>query len=475
MQSRKDQVQAYFFVVGRLVAAVTHGRPDALESPNRRVKNGTMFGVLVAALLMAIFGILGLFMPGGNTSWKQAGSIVMDKKTGTRFVYLDGQLHPVLNYSSAKLASGNSGGQVVSVSRESLEGTPVGQPIGIPNAPDSIPTAETLKVSPWTVCAQPLPPNQMVGAPSITLMIGTGAGGPTTHEQGLLVSAPDGALQLIWEGKRYRVTSPAVVDALGYGDTAPLKVSATWLNPIPAGRDLTVQDTPGAGSPGPLIDGKPSRVGQVYEVRNPALDSSQYYLVRQDGVTPLNRMSAALLFAAPSTRDAYPGMQVSPIPAGPAAISGVPTSKGADLVAGFPGVVPETVTPPPDSQPCVRYAASAAGNMKVTLELQPTALVNAGAVQTAQHIAGTVADRMSIPSGSGVLARDLPAPGAAPGTAYLITDVGTKYPLADANVLKSLGYSEGSVMQVPTDLLALLPSGPVLSTAAATQVQAPSS
>ena len=30
MQSRRDQVQAYFFVVGRLVAAVVHGRPDVL-------------------------------------------------------------------------------------------------------------------------------------------------------------------------------------------------------------------------------------------------------------------------------------------------------------------------------------------------------------------------------------------------------------------------------------------------------------
>ena len=86
-----------------------------------------------------------------------------------------------------------------------------------------------------------------------------------------------------------------------------------------------------------------------------------------------------------------------------------------------------------------------------------------------------MADRIVVPAGGGVLARDLPAPGAAPGTAYLITDVGTKYPLADANVLKSLGYSENSVMQVPTDLLALLPNGPVLSTAAATQVQSPTS
>ncbi|MFR9731788.1 type VII secretion protein EccB [Saccharopolyspora sp. MS10] len=475
MQSRKDQVQAYFFVVGRLVAAVTHGRPDALESPNRRVKNGTMFGFLVAVLLMAVFGILGLFLPGGNTSWKQAGSIVMDKETGAQFVYLDGQLHPALNYSSAKLASGNTGGKVVSISRESMEGTPVGQPIGIPNAPDSIPTAETLSITPWTVCAQPLPPNQMVGEPTITLMVGAQDGTATTHGQGLLVRTPDDALQLIWEGKRYRVTSPAVVDALGYGDTTPLEVPASWLNPIPAGRDLAVQDTPGAGQPGPAIDGRPSRVGQVYEVRNPAIDSSQFYLVRQDGVTPLNRMSAALLFAAPSTRDAYPGMQVAPIPAGPSAIAGVPASRGADLVSGFPGVVPETVIPPADSQPCVRYASSAAGNMKVTLELQPTARVKAGSVATAQHIAGTVADNVVLPPGGGVLARDLPAPGAAPGTAFLITDVGTKFPLADAKVLETLGYSEQSVMQVPTDLLALLPTGPVLSIGGATQVQSPTS
>ena len=473
MQSRKDQVQAYFFVVGRLVAAVTHGRPDALEAPNKRMRNGTMFGVLVAALLVAIFGILGLFLPGGNSSWRAAGTIVVEKDSGAQFVYLDDQLHPVLNYSSARLAAGNSGGKVVSVAQKSLAGTPVGQPIGIPGGPDSIPTAGTLESGPWTVCVQPGAAKPMVKDPVVTLLLGAGPGLATSDREGLLVSTPDNAVHLVWKGKRYRLPNQTAIDALNYGGLTPVRVSSAWLDPIPAGRDLAVPDTEGAGSPGPVIDGKPSVVGQVYEVRNPAMDTEQFYLVRKDGVTALNKTSAALVFASPTTRAAYPGQAVQAVQAGPTALAGVPTSAGQDLAAGFPPAPPEAVVPPTDSQPCMRYAASGAGDMKVTLELQRTAAVNTGSVALAEHVAGSMADKIALPAGRGVLARNLPAPGSSPGTAYLITDVGTKFPLADDKVLQGLGYTESAVVQIPDELLALLPSGPVLSTAGATQVQTP--
>ena len=77
MESRRDQAQAYFFVVGRLAAAVTHGRPNVLELPNKRFRLGTMLGILIAVVLAAIFGIIGLFKPGGNTSWRSDGTVVV--------------------------------------------------------------------------------------------------------------------------------------------------------------------------------------------------------------------------------------------------------------------------------------------------------------------------------------------------------------------------------------------------------------
>ncbi|MER5389614.1 type VII secretion protein EccB [Saccharopolyspora sp. NPDC002686] len=473
MQSRKDQVQAYFFVVGRLVAAVTHGHPDALEQPNKRLRNGIMFGVLAAALLMAVFGVLGLFLPGKNSSWRATGTIVVEKESGAQFVYLDDRLYPVINYSSARLAAGNSGGQVVSVSQESLAGTPVGQPIGIPGAPDSLPTAGTLESGPWTVCVQPGATRPMAKDPVVTLLLGANPGVSTTDEQGLLVSTPDNAVHLVWNGRRHRLPDQLAVDALGYGGVEPVRVSSAWLEPIPAGRDLSVPNTQHAGSPGPVIEGAPSLVGQVYQVHNPAMDEEQFYLVRADGMTPLNRTSAALVFASPTTRAAYPGSPVQAVQVGPTALAGVPVSAGEDLATGFPPAPPEPVVLPTDSQACLRYAPSGAGEMKVTLQLQRNADVNAGSAALAEHVAGSMADRIVLSAGRGVLARNLPAPGSPPGTAYLITDVGTKYPLADEQVVQALGFTAESAVQVPNELLNLLPSGPVLNTAGATQIQTP--
>jgi len=473
MQSRKDQVQAYFFVVGRLAAAVTHGKPDVLQAPNRRLNAGTVLGFMLAVLLMAIFGIYGIFVPGGDTSWRQAGAIVMDKTSGARYIYLDGQLRPVINYSSARLATGKSGsGQVISVSQKSLAGTPVGQPIGIVGAPDALPAAAQLDVGPWTVCAQPDENTTGSAAPTTTLLLAQPARPALSDRQALLVSTPDRAIYLLWQGKRHRLSDRTVLTTLGYGDTRPSAVTVGWLNPIPQGSDIAVPEIPGAGQPGPWIDGHQSLVGQVYEVRNPAIGSDQLYVVRRDGVASLSRTGAALLLAAPSTQQAYPNRAVQPIQVGPAGLSGVATSAGVDLAGGLPPVPPEVITPPPNSLPCLRFGPAANGELNVTAEVLPLADVNAVAVAVAPHTAGTVVDRVAIPVGSGVLARDLPAPGATPGAAYLITEVGMKYPLASADVLAALGYSESSVVRVPAELLALLPTGPLLSTAGALQGQA---
>jgi len=474
MQSRRDQVQAYFFVVGRLVSAVTTGRPDAIQSPYRRLNTGTVFGVLLAAVLMAIFGIYGLFVPGGDNSWRQDGAIVMDKTTGTRYVYLAGQLRPVLNYSSARLATGGAGGggQVKSVSRNSLGDTPVGQPIGITGAPDMLPGADRLNRGPWTACVTPGDGTPQAG-PQVTLLIGGPSRPGLTDAQAFLVSTPDDGVHLVWQGKRHRVGDRAVLDTLGYGDTRPLPVSAAWLNPLEQGEDVAAPVTPGIGGAGPQVDGKPGVVGQVFRVRNPAIDSDQLYLLRADGVAALSRTTAALLLAAPDTKRAYPGGAVTPIEVGPAALQGIPVAPGVDLVSGLPAQPPTLVTPPRDSYACVRYGPTDTGDMDVAAEVLPAAEVDAKAVPTAPHDAGTMADRTAVPAGGGVLARDLPAPGAAPGALHLITENGMRYPVADTAALGALGYAENAAVPVPAALLALLPTGPLLSTQAALQTQGP--
>ena len=64
MQSRRDQVQAYFFTVSRLVSAVMVGRPDDRTTPTRRFMTGTIVGLLIAAVIAVGFGIAGAMSAG---------------------------------------------------------------------------------------------------------------------------------------------------------------------------------------------------------------------------------------------------------------------------------------------------------------------------------------------------------------------------------------------------------------------------
>ncbi|RSN39931.1 type VII secretion protein EccB [Amycolatopsis sp. WAC 04197] len=467
MKSRKDQVQAYFFVVGRLTAAVAHGDADAIQAPGRRMITGTIFGIMIAVLLAAIFGIYGLFVPGTDNSWRQAGTIVLDEDSGARYLYVDGQLRPVLNYSSARLLAPKADGKMVAVSPDSLKGTPVGQPVGISGAPDALPTSAELDTGAWTVCVSP----ESDGGDSkvVTVLIGRPAGGALTDRQAFLVSGPNGTVYLVWNGSRLRIPDVTALASLGYGNAKPAPVSAAWLNPIPQGPDLGVPPVPGLGGPGPIIAGRQSLVGQIYEVRNAALGTDQLYLIREDGAAAVNRTVAALVLAAPSTAQTYPDGPVEPIRVGVAEMAGVPTS-GAVLGTGLPASPPELVGDSPETQRCMRYGTGSAD--PPVPESLPSDSVRAASVPSATHEAGTAAGRVGVPAGRGVLITPKAVPGAPPGPPFLVTPSGMRYPLAGADELTALGYQNVAPVSVPQELLDLFPAGPLLSTAAASATAA---
>lgn len=460
MQSRRDQVQAYFFVVGRMIAAVTHGRPDALVQPNRRSSTGVVLGILIAALICGIFFIYGLFVPGGNNSWRTPGTVIAAEETGARYLFLDGRLRPVLNYASARLA-GATAGPVTSVSVSSLD-APTGRPIGIPDAPDAIPAVADLDVGPWSVCTLPTA-RAGAGAPQLTVLVGRPGGRPLDDAHGVLVTSPDGMRHLLWQGQRFRIPETDTVQVLGYDAVTPVPVPGGWLDTVPAGRDLGVPPTEGAGTPGPVVGGTPTLVGQVLTVRNPALNSEQMYLLRTDGVSPVSTSVAALLLADPATAAAYPDGPPEPVPIGQAALAELPGSRGPDLAAGLPGRPPAAAAPSADAVPCARHTPGPDG-VTTTIELRDRTEVDTGSSVVPRRAAGVAADRVSFPTGGGVLVRDQ---GAAAAGTFLVTETGTRFPIADEAALKGLGYDGAPVTALPGSLLDLLPMGPVLSTTAA--------
>ena len=94
------------FVMGRLTSSMLRADPDAPESPQGRTNRGVVIGVLIAVLLSAGAFVLGLLKPGTKDSWQASGTLVVNKDTGSRYLYLGGRLRPVRNYSSARLLDG---------------------------------------------------------------------------------------------------------------------------------------------------------------------------------------------------------------------------------------------------------------------------------------------------------------------------------------------------------------------------------
>src|SRR5258706_5114857 len=106
MQSRRDQVQAQSYVLGRLTAALVTAEPEALENPHRRILVGTVAGALVAALAVAGFAVLGFLRPGSASGWRAPGTVVVGKGTGSRHRPGNRGLRPVLNLTSPGLLFG---------------------------------------------------------------------------------------------------------------------------------------------------------------------------------------------------------------------------------------------------------------------------------------------------------------------------------------------------------------------------------
>lgn len=471
MQSRRDQVQAYFFVVGRLVAGLVQGKPDVLEHPNKRFNGGTVLGVLLAGLIVAIFGIYGLFVPGGNNTWRADGTIVMEKESGARYLFTGGQLRPVLNMASALLAAGQSH-KLSSVSQASLTGVPVGTPIGIPGAPDGLPTAGKLNAGSWMVCARPSDGMAVASVPTVTLRLDQPIGVRLPADQGLVVATPDGATYLVWRGNRHRIADMVTLEALGYDAERTLKVAPAWLNVIPAGADLKAPAIAGTGGPGPAVGGQPGRIGQLYEVLNPAISSDQSYVLTGTGLLPVSHTIEAMLLAAPSTRDAYPGEQVRPIVVGPGALAGVPLVGGEASAGDLPPTPPVVADLGMGMEPCMSFDPQVDGGRAGTLMALPRASENAAVTPAGRQVAGVTADQVVVPAGSGALVSSWPAPGAAPGTEYLVTDLGVKYPLVDESVASSLGYGNVAGKRISPVLLNLLPTGPALDPVAALAARA---
>lgn len=157
MASRREQLEAYIFARRRMVAAFLQPAPGGGSEENApKPMRMVTPSIVVAMLVLVGFGVIGLIKPGTPPGWKDKSSLIVGRDSASRYVYLDGKLHPVLNIASGRLLLDPGKFKVNMVPEKQLNSVNHGAPLGIPNAPDRLPTAKEVNArKAWTVCERP--------------------------------------------------------------------------------------------------------------------------------------------------------------------------------------------------------------------------------------------------------------------------------------------------------------------------------
>ncbi|KAB1140906.1 type VII secretion protein EccB [Streptomyces luteolifulvus] len=462
MQSRRDQVQAHLFVMSRLGAGMLRGEPDALDLAPRRTTRGVRSGLFIAVIIALVMGLYGAIKPGGATGWAKPGTLVVVKETGARYLFVGGELRPVLNQASARLVAGDKM-TVTQVGLSSLGAVPRGGPVGIVGAPDGLPAASALDRDDWLVCGLIQATASGRPGPVVAVAVGSaGAGRALGPGQGVLVTDSDGTEHVLWQGRRLRLGA-GTGTALGYGRATPFPVAASYLNSLPAGPDLALPEIAGRGTAGPALAGRETRIGQLFT----GPDGEPYVLTLK-GLAALDRTHFELLRGDPRTqREAYAGAPATAVAVGAADLAAHSAPAGTLPNAGLPATPPKLVEPGAGQGVCTAVRPSADGGPGTLVTVTDAAAV-AGRPVTPQPgvtAACGMADLVSVRPGGGALVRALSGAGAA-GATYLVADNGVKYPLPTPESVKALGYAGATAMGVPATLLTMLPSGPALDPSA---------
>ena len=460
MASRQSQLHSYQFATQRTVSALVTRDPDPAQPPFRRVGGSVFASLMVAILALGAVGIYGLIVSGGNTTWRAEGAVVVERESGAKFVYLNGQLHPVLNYASALLASGSTDPKPISVSRRSLAGAPRGTPLGIPGAPDSLAEPGKLLGAPWTVCSNQVRQPDGTSHAQSSLLVGArpATAHPLAPGEALIVRTGE-TEYMIWNAHKFRIPADdqrIVHDAIGVHEDQPVPAATALLNVIAPGVDLGRVRVPGTG---------PSKVagmavGDRASVSTPGV-GVQNFVALADGLAQISQLQANLMASAGSVAHDQP----------PSWLAVQPRSKlsvgSTDPVAALPDRPPTVVTSADGQRAVCAVFSDASGLPEIAVNAAPPAVGAAAVTGSQSPTSAVLADRVLVAPGRGAVVLAVPSPDATTGTLCLVTDLAVAFPVASTDALATLGYAGVQPPRLPDAVVALLQRGPVLDQAAA--------
>ncbi|WP_051939923.1 type VII secretion protein EccB [Phaeacidiphilus oryzae] len=489
MASRRDELNAYTFSRRRTLAAFLRPSSGGHDEEAPKAVRAVIPSLVLGAVAVAGFGAYGLFKPTAPKGWQTANAIIVGKQSTTRYVMLDKKLFPVLNVASARLVLGKNP-SVMTVPDAALNSVPHGPTIGIPYAPDTLPSATVAGSNQsWVVCNQPKGASV---SQKVYVLGGTEeqrftAKPSLTGSQGLYVQAGGVDYLVDGTGTAYQMDASMAKDVFPTTLGQPEQVSSAWLKTLDQGEAIT-QSTVDSEF-GTLNSSSGSPLGPVGTVLSTTFGGQTYqYGVRSGGqLVHISPFAAGLLHqmtgqpAKQVDSSQVSGQSATWAPKWPqqAQLTQVNGGTGGDRTVVCGSYTTGSTNGQGDAQASHQvWAGTSLGDLPV----------NAVGNTSSSGSSGQLAVPAYVTPGVGELFHDGTS---GTGKVYLLTDNGMKYPIqvnpADGGAgtdpskmvatpspsasgdsqdqvtgLDRLGLKTFKPEGVPSDLVKLLPSGPEL-------------
>lgn len=464
MSTKKDLVEAYAFSRRRLVTAFVSGAPGGREVEPARPGRSIVAGVAIAVLLLAGAAIAGVFDNRDDVDWDESGLIV-DADSGALYVILEDDIpgfdeprvRSVVNVTSAQLILG-SDVEAQEVSGEEIGGEPKGPPVGIIDAPATVPSSDDLINSGWTSCTgegydvrthageEP----QVTSAPDAGLVV-------TTGRRDYLIATAPSVGDIPETARSYELPRGAdsLLNSLGVDlpDEA-VTVSEKWLALFPSGAPLDEDGLAISGGgdrlPAAIADEYPSnaRIGDYF-----VDDDGRAHVITGEGAMEIGDFGLDVL-----THSRPGGHRPDEMAPRTVDVTPVADDRGARLWPDSGDLADVTDD---GEEVCAVLRTEPGARPAVEIGVDPADEVSAAAVAAEAGEAGV--EDVTVQSGFGAVVRRGGWSSAETDAAYLVDDRATAYRLRGQTEIDNLGYDGVDPVVVPDEWLELFTDGPELS------------
>jgi type VII secretion protein EccB len=474
MAKRQDELASYTFARKRTVAAFLAPSPGGSEEGAPRPIRTVTPSLALGVVLVVGFIAWGVIKPTAPKGWDTPGEyIIVDSDSTTRYVVLNDKtsngkkvptLHPVLNYASAKLLLDKGKGSVLEVPGKEIDksGIPHGATVGIPYAPDRLPSKDDAqKAKTWAVCERPAQGEDggidravfVLNAADAKSLNNAGKVDPTEAlyvldprtQREFLVDSKGNAFLLGDQEGLDKTTLLQLRSAVMGSQSKPQPVSQEWLHTLNAGGIITFPVVPDNGQQ-TSVQGLPAEASTVGRVlKSQDAQGDQYFVVLKDRIASITPFVADLLKQSPSAQEAYGDDRIADIQVAStqqiiAANNGENYTFYGDK--GWPQTLPKQANPVATATSAARNTSCSVYKGALGADKKPQLAAWAGTAFPKRVVADSLS--ASVSSGSGLLFREVSGTAGGGGRLYLLTDTGLRYSLPSNNDTEAEGSGSGS-------------------------------